>query len=383
MDFRLVASEGSARAGELVLEHGVVHTPIFMPVGTQATVKTLSPHELREAGAEIILSNAYHLYLRPGIDLIQAAGGIHAFMNWNRPVLTDSGGFQVFSLARLRKITDEGARFQSHIDGSYHFLTPEKVMEIESAIGADVVMAFDQCVAADASHEEVLDALKRTTLWAKRSKEAFERVKRPYQTLFGIVQGGIFEDLRRLSVEEIVGIGFEGYAIGGLSVGETKPDMYRMLSVLDEVLPFDKPRYLMGVGVPEDILYGIELGVDMFDCVFPTRAARNALVFTHDGRLNLRNKALEYDFRPIDEECDCYACRNFTRAYIRHLHRSGEILGLRLASLHNVHFLLSLTKKAREAILQGRFAEFKYTFLSRYQQGAFLHVMNGEASSGR
>ncbi len=383
MEFQLVASDGSARAGELVLSHGVVHTPIFMPVGTQATVKTLSPHELLDAGAEIILSNAYHLYLRPGIDLIRTAGGIHRFMGWEKPILTDSGGFQVFSLAKLRKITDEGATFQSHIDGSYHFLTPERVMEIESAIGADIVMVFDQCVAADASHAEVLDALKRTTLWAKRSKEAFQKVGQKHQTLFGIVQGGIFEDLRRLSVEEIVGVGFEGYAIGGLSVGETKPDMYRMLAVLNEILPFDKPRYLMGVGVPEDILYGIELGVDMFDCVFPTRAARNALVFTHDGRLNLRNKALEYDFRPIDEECDCYACRHFTRAYIRHLHRSGEILGLRLASLHNVSFLIRLAKQAREAIIEGRFAEFKQAFLSRYQQGAFLHIMDGEASSAK
>ncbi|URA10075.1 tRNA guanosine(34) transglycosylase Tgt [Thermospira aquatica] len=383
MKFHVVASDGFARAGEMVLSHGVVHTPVFMPVGTQATVKTLSPQELLEAKAEIILSNAYHLYLRPGIDLIRAAGGIHRFMGWEKPVLTDSGGFQVFSLAKLRKITDEGARFQSHIDGSYHFLTPERVMEIESAIGADIVMAFDQCVAADASYAEVFDALKRTTLWAKRSKEAFEKVGQSYQTLFGIVQGGIFEDLRRLSVEEIVGVGFEGYAIGGLSVGETKQDMYRMLNVLNSVLPFDKPRYLMGVGVPEDILYGIELGVDMFDCVFPTRAARNALVFTHDGRLNLRNKALEYDFRPIDEECDCYACKNFTRAYIRHLHRSGEILGLRLASIHNVTFLIRLAQRAREAILEGNFAEFKRTFLSRYQQGAFLHMMEGEVSSGK
>jgi len=382
MEFRLVASDGSARAGEMVLAHGVVHTPIFMPVGTQATVKTLSPDELREAGAEIILSNAYHLYLRPGVHLIREAGGIHRFMHWEKPVLTDSGGFQVFSLAKLRKITDEGARFQSHIDGSYHFLTPEKVMEIESAIGADIVMTFDQCVAADATYPEVLDALKRTTLWAKRSREAFEKVRQPYQTLFGIVQGGIFEDLRCRSVEEIVGIGFEGYAIGGLSVGESKPDMYRMLEVMDEHLPFDRPRYLMGVGVPEDIMYGIGLGVDMFDCVFPTRAARNALVFTHDGRLNLRNKALEHDFRPIDEECDCYTCRNFSRAYLRHLHRSGEILGLRLASLHNIHFLLSLTRKAREAILEGRFEDFAFRFLSRYQQGAFLHIRE-DVSSGR
>jgi len=374
MQFRVLASEGSARAGEIVLSRGVIETPVFMPVGTQATVKTLSPHELRDVGAQIILSNAYHLYLRPGTALIQEAGGIHRFMNWDRPVLTDSGGFQIFSLAKLRRINDEGAVFQSHIDGSYHFLTPEKVMEIESAIGADIVMAFDQCVAADAAHEEVLDALKRTTLWAKRSKEAFESVKQPYQTLFGIIQGGIFEDLRRRSAEEIQGVGFEGYAIGGLSVGESKPEMYAMLSVMDELLPFEKPRYLMGVGVPEDILYGIERGVDMFDCVFPTRAARNALVFTRDGRLNLRNKALERDFRPIDEECQCYTCRNFTRAYLRHLHRSGEILGLRLASLHNIFFLLELAREARKAILEHRFARFKEAFLSRYQNGAFLHI---------
>jgi len=374
MQFRVLASEGSARAGEIVLSRGVIETPVFMPVGTQATVKTLSPHELRDVGAQIILSNAYHLYLRPGTALIQEAGGIHRFMNWDRPVLTDSGGFQIFSLAKLRRINDEGAVFQSHIDGSYHFLTPEKVMEIESAIGADIVMAFDQCVAADAAHEEVLDALKRTTLWAKRSKEAFESVKQPYQTLFGIIQGGIFEDLRRRSAEEIQGVGFDGYAIGGLSVGESKPEMYAMLSVMDELLPFEKPRYLMGVGVPEDILYGIERGVDMFDCVFPTRAARNALVFTRDGRLNLRNKALERDFRPIDEECQCYTCRNFTRAYLRHLHRSGEILGLRLASLHNIFFLLELAREARKAILEHRFARFKEAFLSRYQNGAFLHI---------
>lgn len=377
MDFKLCHKENKARAGVLSLPHGELHTPAFMPVGTQASVKTLSVEELNSIGAEIILSNAYHLYLRPGIEVIQNAGGIHRFMNWKGNVLTDSGGFQVFSLATLNKITDEGAKFQSHIDGSTHFLTPEKVMQIETAIGADIIMAFDQCLEADVSWDKTKAALDRTTKWALRSKNEFEKISGkslPRQELFGIIQGGMYEDLRSLSARQLMDIGFEGYAIGGLSVGEDKKTMYRMLDVVNADLPEDRPRYLMGVGVPEDILYGIELGVDMFDCVFPTRAARNATVFTHDGKQSLRNKSLEFDLGPIDPDCDCYTCKNYTRSYIRHLFKANEILGLRLASIHNVRFLISLAEKSRNSILNNEFNSFKNAFLSRYMKGKFSDV---------
>lgn len=375
MQFRVVAKEDRARAGILELPHGAVETPVFMPVGTQATVKTLAVEELEEMGSNLILSNAYHLYLRPGLEVINAAGGLHRFMRWDHNLLTDSGGFQVFSLAGLNKVDENGVKFQSHIDGSYHYLTPEKSMEIQKIIGADIIMAFDQCIEAGATEKKTVTALERTTRWAERCKTAFEKIPgRSEQSLFGIVQGGMSEALRERSARELVALDFPGYAIGGLSVGESKPEMYRMLSVATKELPVDKPRYLMGVGVPEDILYGIELGVDMFDCVFATRAARNATVFTHDGKMGLRSKPLEFDFSPIDSECTCSTCRKYDRAYLRHLLRAGEILGLRLASIHNVHFLVELARQSRQAILEGNFRQFKNAFLTRYAKGQFLSV---------
>ncbi|MGC8765663.1 MAG: tRNA guanosine(34) transglycosylase Tgt [Brevinematia bacterium] len=369
MKFIVEKVSGNARAGVLKLPHGVVHTPVFMPVGTQASVKTLSSEELEEIGAEIILGNAYHLYLRPGVEVIKLAGGLHRFMHWKRNILTDSGGFQVFSLSELNEISDEGVIFQSHIDGSYHLMNPEKSIQIQYEAGADIIMCFDQCVEGNADEAENLKAIKRTIRWAKESKDSFCKLSTQYdkkQSLFGIIQGGIFENLRLKCTEEIVGIGFDGYAIGGLSVGEKKEDMYRMTEVVTSHLPFDKPRYLMGVGVPEDILTAIELGVDMFDCVFATRSARNGTAFTMDGKLNLRRSDLAFQFGPIDPECDCFACKNYTRSYIRHLFKAKEILALRLASIHNLRFLINLTKEARESILKGNFKKFKEQFLNRY-----------------
>jgi queuine tRNA-ribosyltransferase len=378
MDFRLQASDGRARAGILSLPHGEVETPVFMPVGTLATVKTMTPEEIGATGSRLILANAYHLYLRPGIEVLKNAGGIHRFMNWQRNVLTDSGGFQVFSLAEMRRVTDEGAVFRSHIDGSEHFLTPESVMRIEEAIGADIVMAFDECTAAGVDEVATKRALDRTIDWARRCATERTRIEAENpsnsQSLFGIVQGGMFENLRTESARRTVEIGFPGYAIGGLSVGEEKPVMYRMLSLLDTELPRDKPRYLMGVGTPEDLLHGISRGVDMFDCVFPTRAARNAMAFVRSGRLNLRNKQYEFDLRPLDEECGCYACRNYSRSYIRHLLRAGEVLGIRLMSIHNVHFMVRLGSDAGKAIREGRFDAFRDEFLGGYMEGKFLTV---------
>jgi queuine tRNA-ribosyltransferase len=366
MKFKLTASDNRARAGVLSLSHGDIPTPVFMPVGTQATVKTVSPDELIDMGANIILSNAYHLYLRPGIEVIENAGGIHRFMNWEKNVLTDSGGFQIFSLARLNSITDEGATFQSHIDGSRHFINPEKAMQIQNSIGADIIMCFDECVPSDAGKERSLEALIRTTGWAKRCKTELARLNPSDRYLFGIVQGGIFEDLRRRSSRELIDIDFPGYAIGGLSVGEERDIMYDMLWVMDEELPENKPRYLMGVGVPEDILEAVERGVDMFDCVFPTRAGRHSTAFSRRGKLPLKNKEFEFDLNPIDKECSCYTCRNFSLSYIRHLFMAKEMLAMRLTALHNLHFLLDLTAQARQAIIDGRFKAFKDEFLSRY-----------------
>lgn len=372
--FSLTAVDGKARAGVLNLPHGEVHTPVFMPVGTQATVKALSTGELVECGTEIILANAYHLYLRPGLDVIRAGGGLHRFMKWDRNIITDSGGFQVFSLAKLNSIRDDGVRFQSHIDGSYHMLTPEISVQMQEKIGADIMMCFDQCIHAGAHKTETKKALDRTTAWAKRCKQEFINLGIEDRKLFGIVQGGMFEDLRRQSAEQLIDIDFPGYAIGGLSVGEDKPTMYRMIDVVNSHLPENKPRYLMGVGVPEDILYGIGLGIDMFDCVFPTRAARNATVFTRFGKKSLRNKELEFDQNPIDDQCGCSVCKNYTRSYIRHLFKAEELLGLRLASIHNVHFLIQLANDSRKAILNSRFTEFKNDFLTTYSQGKFVNV---------
>jgi queuine tRNA-ribosyltransferase len=351
----------NARCGRLVLEHGTVETPIFMPVGTQGSVKSVSPKELEEAGSQI---NAYHLFLRPGLDIIREAGGLHKFINWPKPILTDSGGYQVFSLALLRKVKDEGVEFQSHLDGARHFLRPEDVVDIQNTLGSDIMMPLDECVPYPTSHDLAQKALVRTTLWAKRSKEHWER-EGGRGVLFGIVQGSTFEDLRRRSAEETKDVGFQGYALGGLSVGEPRQLMYNMVLFSAPLLPEGSPRYLMGVGLPEDILTAIEAGIDMFDCVIPTRYGRNGTAFTGLGKVTVRNGAFARDFSPLDPACSCYACRNFTKAYLRHLFNAGEILGLRLVSLHNIHFFLELTRRARAAIREGCFAAFKKETLER------------------
>lgn len=356
--------ETSARAGFLETSHGKIETPVFMPVGTQATVKTITPEELKTLGAEIILSNTYHLYLRPGHDLVAQAGGLHKFMNWDRPILTDSGGFQVFSLNELRKISEDGVTFKSHIDGSSHFFSPEKVMEIEMALGADIAMTFDECSPYPCSYEEAKKAVERTTRWAKRCKEVHNH---PQQALFGIIQGSAVKELREQSAREIIDIGFPGYAVGGLSVGEPKPIMYEVLDYTVPLLPHDKPRYLMGVGSPDSLIEGVARGIDMFDCVLPTRIARNGTLFVPDGKLVIRNAEYARDFSPIDPECDCYACKNYSRAYIRHLIKTNEVLGIRLTTIHNLHFLISLMKKARQAIFEERFNQFRKDFFSRYR----------------
>jgi len=352
------------RLGVLTTAHGAVKTPIFMPVGTQATVKTMTPEELYEIGCGIILANTYHLYLRPGHELIKQAGGLHKFMNYKRPMLTDSGGFQVFSLTKLRKISDEGVRFNSHIDGSAHFFTPELVMEIEQALGADIAMCFDECAPYPCEHDYADIARERTLQWGKRCKAAHNRED---QALFGIVQGSTFEDLRRRSARELADLDFPGYGIGGLSVGEPKNLMYDNLVVMDEELPRDKPRYLMGVGAPEDLVEGVARGVDMFDCVLPTRLARHGTAFTSRGNLIIKNQANFNQFIPLDENCDCYVCRNYTRAYLRHLFKAGEILALRLLSYHNIYFLTSLMSKMHEALELDNFSQFYQQFYAQYQ----------------
>ena len=362
--FDLLHNDGVARAGLLHTTHGDVKTPVFMPVGTCASVKTMSPHELNEVGAQIILSNTYHLYLRPGHELVKEAGGLHGFMNWDLPILTDSGGFQVFSLSDLRKITDEGATFASHIDGSRHLFTPEKVMEIEMALGADIAMCFDECSAYPSDFRTVKKAEQRTYEWAERCKAAHDH---PRQGLFGIIQGGLFSELREVSAKHITSLDFPGYGIGGLSVGEPKDLMYEQLENMNRLLPEHNPRYLMGVGSPDCLVEGTARGVDMFDCVLPTRIARNGTVFTPDGKMVIRNAEYARDFRPIQEGCGCYACRNFSRAYIRHLLKAGEVLGIRLTTIHNLWYLCHLMQDMREAILNNCFEEFRKEFWSRYK----------------
>ncbi|WAH38426.1 tRNA guanosine(34) transglycosylase Tgt [Alicyclobacillus dauci] len=354
----------NARRGRVTTPHGVIETPVFMPVGTQATVKTMAPWELEELGAKIILSNTYHLHLRPGEDIVERAGGLHGFMNWSGAVLTDSGGFQVFSLSGLRKITDEGVAFRSHIDGSPRFFSPESVMAIENALGADIIMQIDECPPYPASREYLRTSLDRTLNWAKRCKEAHRRPEE--QALFGIVQGGEHLDMRREAAEALIDLDLPGYAIGGLSVGEPKPLMYEVLAHTTPLLPADKPRYLMGVGAPDDLFEGVERGIDMFDCVLPTRIARNGTVFTKNGKVVLKHARYKDDFSPIDESCSCRVCRTFTKAYIRHLLKAEEILGLRLTSYHNVHFLLKLMENIRISIEQDRFLEFKREFYQSY-----------------
>lgn len=375
--FKVLNTDNSARAGEIRTAHGTVRTPLFMPVGTQATVKTLSPDDLDEIGVEMILANTYHLYLRPGHELIRSAGGIQRFMGWNRPVLTDSGGYQVFSLIDLSRIKEEGVTFQSHLDGSSHLFTPERVVEIQAAIGADIIMAFDECVPYPAEEDYVRLAAERTVRWAERClrhRETLAGNQAPGwpQALFGIVQGGMYGHLREWSARATVGLDFPGYAIGGLAVGEPKALMYEMMEKVMEFLPDNRPRYLMGVGYPEDMVEAVRRGVDMFDCVVPTRYGRNGTAFTKKGRLAVKNAPCADDFRPLDEECDCYVCRNFTRAYIRHLIHSGEILGIRLTSYHNVYFMVRLAREMRESIIDGKFDPWAERFYNEYDYNVEL-----------
>jgi len=364
--YTLEKKDGKARAGKIQTPHGEIETPVFMPVGTQATVKAMTKEELDEIGTQIILGNTYHLFLRPGDDLIDRLGGLHSFMNWKKPILTDSGGFQVFSLGALRKIKEEGVYFSSHIDGSKRFISPEKSIEIQNHLGSDIAMLFDECPPGLSSREYLIPSIERTTRWAKRCIEAHKNSED--QGLFAIVQGGVYEDLRQKSLKELSEMDehFSGYAIGGLAVGEPREDMYRILDYIVEKCPENKPRYLMGVGEPLDMLEAVESGIDMMDCVQPTRIARHGTVFTKQGRLVVKNAQYAEDLRPLDEECDCYVCRNYTRAYIRHLLKADEILGARLTSYHNLYFLVQLMKDARKAIQKGEFQQFKKDFIDKY-----------------
>jgi queuine tRNA-ribosyltransferase len=359
-----------ARAGSLTTAHGTILTPIFMPVGTQGTVKALAPSDLNEVGAQIILGNSYHLYLRPGPAVIEQAGGIQKFSAWHKPVLTDSGGYQIFSLAELNKVTPAGLKFQSHLDGSYHFFSPESVIDLQRSLGADIMMVLDECVAYPCSHETAATSTELTIDWAQRSLQTYQQLppRLGYeQALFGIVQGSTYPDLRRQCASALIELDFDGYAIGGLSVGEPKTELYEMTSLCTEILPGAKPRYLMGVGKPEDLVIAIGLGIDMFDCVIPTRNGRNGTVFTWEGHLIIKNAQYREDFRAIDANCQCYCCRNFTRAYLRHLFQAHEILALRLASIHNLHFYLQLVQTARQAILADQYAAWQHKFLTTYQ----------------
>ena len=355
--------ETHARVGLLHTPHGVFETPMFMPVGTLATVKTLSPEELYDMGAQVILANTYHLHLRPGEDIVAKAGGVHKFMNYKNAMLTDSGGFQVFSLAKKRDITEEGVTFKSHLNGDKIFFSPEIVIGIEEKIGADIIMSFDECIPYPSSYEYVKNSTLRTIRWAKRGLEAKTRTD---QALFGIVQGGEFEDLREMCAKELVKMDFDGYSIGGTSIGEPKDVCYKMIDYAIKYLPYDKPRYLMGVGSLDYILGAIEKGVDMMDCVLPTRIARHGTLMTHNGRINIKNTKYKEDFGPLDPECNCYTCRNYTRAYLRHLYVADESFGKRLLSLHNTAFLLEIAKGAREAIKEDRFKEYKEEVLRKY-----------------
>ncbi len=354
--------QSGARLGRLHTPHGVIETPCFMPVGTQATVKAMLPRDLEAVGAQIVLANTYHLYLRPGHALVAEAGGLHRFMGWDRPILTDSGGFQVFSLAKLNEITEDGVWFRSHMDGSRHFFSPELVMKIEQALGADIVMCFDECAPYPSDYEYTKKAMERTHRWAQRCRDVHHR---PDQALFGIVQGGMYFDLRRESVETLTDMDFPGYGIGGLSVGEPKPMMYEMLEYITPLMPKDKPRYLMGVGSPDCLIEGVIRGVDMFDCVLQTRIARNGLALTRFGKRMLRNKEFERDFAPIEEGCGCYTCRNFSRAYIRHLIKAKEILAAQLITIHNLHFTLEPMREIRQAILEDRLLDLRREWKER------------------
>ena len=363
------AKNCKARAGYFETDYGIVETPIFMPVGTQGTVKAVNPDYLKEdIKAQIVLSNTYHLYLRPGTEVLEKAGGLHKFMSWDKPILTDSGGYQIFSLSELRKLKEDGVEFRSHLDGSKHLFTPEKVISIQRSIGSDIMMALDECTPYTSDYLYAKHSKELTSAWAVLNKEAFENSSSLYgheQYLFGIIQGSVFKDLRESSAEDLLAIGFDGYAIGGLAVGEPTELMYEMVDFTTDFMPAEKPRYLMGVGKPENILEAIERGIDMFDCVMPTRNARNANLFTSAGVLSMRNAKHKDDFTTIDSECDCYTCKNFTKAYLRHLFITGEILALELASIHNLHFYLNLVKTARLKIIEGSFVEWKFEIINK------------------
>lgn len=354
-----------ARLGIVHTPHGDVSTPVFMPVGTQATVKGMRPEEVKATGAEIILSNTYHLFLRPGHEIVKEAGGLHKFMNWDKAILTDSGGFQVFSLGQLRKIDEQGVEFRSHLDGSRQILTPEKAMEVQEALGSDIMMAFDECAPYPASHEYVKKSHERTVRWLRRCKEA--HTTSDMQALFGIMQGGMYKDLRLENAKAIVELDLPGYSIGGLSVGETKELMLEVLDYAVDALPEGKPRYLMGVGTPDYIFEGVERGIDMFDCVLPTRSARHGLAMTTHGKLNIKNKKFERDFSPLDDRCDCYTCKHYSRSYIRHLIKAGEMMGAMLLSCHNIRFLVKMMEGIRESIQKDEFFSYKREFLERYK----------------
>ncbi|MCZ0717125.1 tRNA guanosine(34) transglycosylase Tgt [Aerococcus kribbianus] len=364
----------AARLGEIKTAHGTIQTPVFMPVGTQATVKSVSPEELKAMDAEIILSNTYHLWLRPGDDLVKEAGGLHKFMNWDRPILTDSGGFQVFSLAKLRQIKEEGVYFRSHLDGRRLFLGPEEAIGIENNLGADIIMSFDECPDFNHDYDYVKKSIARTTRWAERGLKAHSRPDD--QALFGILQGAGYKDLRLQHAKDMVALDFPGYSIGGLSVGESKEEMYEVMDYLLPVMPENKPRYLMGVGSPDALIEGVMRGVDMFDCVLPTRIARNGTTMTSQGRVVIKNAKYARDFSPLDSDCDCYTCRNFSRAYIRHLLKTDETFGLRLTSIHNLHFLTHLMADIRQAIADDNLTEFRDEFFMRYYKTKGLPRVN-------
>jgi len=366
MKFEVVATDGAARAGRLTTTHGVVETPVFMPVGTHGTVKALGPDDLRAAGAQIVLANTYHLFLRPGHDVVRELGGLHRFMGWDRAILTDSGGFQVWSLSKLRKITDAGVEFRSPVDGSTHFLSPEIAVEVQQALGADIIHPLDECLAYPASRPDAERSLALTLRWAARSKAAHVGASAGSQAMFGIVQGGAHADLRRQAARATVELGFDGYAIGGMAVGEPKPAMYDLTELVAGLLPAGQPRYLMGVGKPDDLVQSVARGVDVFDCVLPTRNARNGQAFTADGPVTLKQARYVRDGAPLDAECGCYACRGFSRAYLRHLFMAGELLAFRLLTLHNVTFFLRLMQEMRAAIVAGAFGPFRARFFSRY-----------------
>lgn len=363
--YELLKNDGLARLGKLNTNHGSFDTPLFMPVGTLANVKTLTPDELIDCKTSIILSNTYHLWLRPGVDVIKKAGGLHKFMNYYGPILTDSGGFQVFSLAKEKDISDEGVRFKSHLDGSNLFLTPEESIKIQNDLDSDIAMSFDECVKYPSSYNYIKKSIDRTLNWAERGKKVFNNKD---QSLFGIVQGGEYTDLRKQSAIDIVNLNFDGYAIGGTSVGEPKNVMFKMIEDSIKYLPENKPRYLMGVGEPIDILEGVSRGIDMFDCVLPTRIARHGNCFTKNGKMNIKNEKYKYDFSKIEDNCDCYTCKNYSRAYIRHLIVSKEVLGGRLLSIHNIRFLIRLTEEIRQAIKENKFNEYKDMFISNYRK---------------